>query len=301
MQKNRAYSGGKSAYIDLLRGSLRFFPVALSILYVVAVFTVPLVLNLGVCDQTNAKTLCKYLPAQKLTEFDKWGSYLSGALVPLSLLWVALAFRLQQQQLAEQAIQQTHSATLALEAQKINDRQTLVSMAPMYLARMDQSLLDLAELINSNLPAESPNHFFGQVPQSEFENSERAVGAVFIRLHNLTAGIARGEVNERDLLATKELFVDTDMSDFLNFFFEIYNEFYLRCRELECLVLLPPRIEAGASSLKYSILRTSWRWHPDEEERARLLRLVGWTDGELNQHFLDVPSDNLWEPYVHNY
>jgi hypothetical protein len=46
-------------------------------------------------------------------EFDKWGSYLSGALVPISLIGVAMAFRLQQRQSIEQARQQLRAAEIA--------------------------------------------------------------------------------------------------------------------------------------------------------------------------------------------
>jgi hypothetical protein len=115
-------------------------PAVLSIIYVAAVLGLPLATNLGLCTSGVSPGICWLLPTTKLTEFDKWGSYLSGALVPLSLIWVAMAFRLQHRQLLEQATQQARAAEIAFDAQRIADRQALSAVANTYLERMDEAL-----------------------------------------------------------------------------------------------------------------------------------------------------------------
>lgn len=271
-------------------------PWVLSAIYVLTVFALPLLVNLEYCNSEKWKTICKITSAVKLNEFDKWGSYLSGALVPLSLLWVGMAFRLQQKQLAEQGQDQINSANTAYQAQKITDRQTLISMAGTYIERMEDSLRDFASLVDSNAPR-TPGTIYGPVLDYDRDVTNKDVGYVLMHLHNLLICIDREEVLFSDIIATKALFVDTDISDVVNSFFEIYNEFHSRCVALQCLILIPPFITSTAHSLKHIILRSTCRWHVDQQERDRLKYLIGWTDEELKAQFLIRPEDGFLDPF----
>lgn len=272
-------------------------PWTLSAIYVITVLVLPILVNLGYCDSEKWQVVCKIIPSVKLNDFDKWGSYLSGALVPLSLLWVGMAFRLQQKQLAEQGIQQISSANATYEAQKITDRQTLISMTETYVRRMEEAIKNFASLVDSNAPGE-PSTFYGPFLEYGKDVTNKDAGIVLIRLHNLLIGIDRGELSVSDVIATKSLFVDTDISDFVNDFFEIYNEFHRRCVALDCIILIPPHIISNSESLKYSILRSTCRWHADEHERNRLKYLIGWTDQELEAQYLLCPKDALLDPFL---
>jgi hypothetical protein len=269
----------------------QLLPAVLSILYVAAVIGLPTAANLELCA-VAARGICSLLPTTKLTEFDKWGSYLSGALVPLSLIWVAMAFRLQRRQLLEQATQQARATEIAYESQRVADRQTLSALAHTYLVRMDEALRDMAKLINSDL---SPAN--GRIPDDQIALSTASVANVYMNYHNILIAYSRGELNSEEAHSLKALFVDSDMSDFLEFFFEPFNEFHAHCKELDCLILLPPRVQSMASQIKWNFLRSTWKWHPDQNERQRLARLVGWTDQELSERFTEWPDDETWEPY----
>jgi len=268
-----------------------------SLVYIAIVLGAPLVVNLGICSNNSAHVLCWLLPSTALTEFDKWGSYLSGALVPLSLVWVGLAFRLQQRQLLEQGRQQARASEIAFESQRIADRQTLSALAPTYLTRMDAALRDFAELINSNLYGSTEGEVGGRVPDEEVATSMSAVGSVFTTYHNRLIGLARGELGDEEAHDLKQLFIDSDMSDYLDFFFEPFNEFERRCRDLDCMILMPPHVRSMAGTIKWNFLRSTWRWHPDQTERLRLARLVGWTASELQARFAEQPEDEVWDPY----
>lgn len=269
----------------------------MSLIYIVIVLGAPLAVKLDVCKDSTAYFVCRFLPTMPLTEFDKWGSYLSGALVPLSLVWVGLAFRLQQRQLLDQGRQQARASEIAFESQRIADRQALSALAPTYLIRMDEALRDLAELINSNLDRSTEGEFAGRVPDAEVATSMSAVGSVFMTYHNRLILLARGELGDKEVHYLKKLFVDSDMSDYLDFFFEPFNEFERRCRNLECMILMPPHVRSMAGSIKWNFLRSTWRWHPDQTERLRLAHLVGWTASELEARFAENPEDEEWIPY----
>lgn len=225
-------------------------PAVLSIIYVAAVLGFPLAVNFGLCTSSGSWGICWLLPTTKLTEFDKWGSYLSGALVPLSLIWVAMAFRLQQRQLLDQARQQARAAEIAFESQRIADRQALSALADTYLERMDEALRNLAELINSNLPSATEGSYDGRVPDNQVASSMTGVAQVFTSYHNIFITLGRGGVNEEEVHSLKALFVDSDMSDHLGFFFETFNEFHARCKELDCLILIPPHVRSMAGHAK---------------------------------------------------
>jgi hypothetical protein len=268
-----------------------------SLIYIVIVLGAPLVVKLGVCSNSTAHVFCWLLPNTALTEFDKWGSYLSGALVPLSLVWVGLAFRLQQRQLLDQGRQQARASEIAFESQRIADRQALSALAPTYLTRMDTALRDFAELLNSNLSRSTEGEAGGRVPDAEVATSMSAVGWVFTTYHNRLIGLARGELGDEEVHYLKQLFIDSDMSDYLDFFFEPFNEFERRCRNLDCMILMPPHVHSMAGSIKWNFLRSTWRWHPDQAERLRLAHLVGWTASELEARFAENPEDEAWVPY----
>ncbi len=260
-------------------------------MYVAAVLGLPTATNLELCASAS-RGICWLIPTTKLTEFDKWGSYLSGALVPLSLIWVAMAFRVQQRQLSEQATQQARAAEIAYQSQRVADRQALTALSDTYLMRMDKALRDFAELINSDL---SPSR--GRVPDDQLALSMANVAGVFNNYYNVLIAYSRGELNSEETHSLKALFIDSDISDYLGFFFEPFNEFYARCKELDCLILLPPYIRSMADMIKWNFLRSTWKWHPDQDERRRLAHLVGWTDQELNERFAEWPDDEAWEPY----
>jgi hypothetical protein len=265
----------------------------LSTSYVLLVFLLPAAVNLGWC--TSKSRVCDLLPSSPLIEFDKWGDYLSGALVPLSLVWVAMAFRLQHRQLSDQAVQQAKAATIAYETQRIADRQALTALASTYIGRMETALRDLAELINSDLRVETTGSPFGRTPDDEIAASLSGVHSVFRNYHNILCNV--DEVNAEDMHSLKSLFVDSDMEDYLRFFFEPYNEFRSRCAELDCMILMPTHLDSAARSLKWNFLRSTWKWHPDVNERDRLAKLVGWTDAELEKHFAEFPEQAKYEPY----
>ena len=124
-----------------------------------------------------------------------------------------------------------------------------------------------------------------------------AVGSVFTTYHNRLIGLAKSELNDKEVHDLKQLFIDSDMSDYLDFFFEPYNEFERRCRDLDCMILMPPHVRSIAGSIKWNFLRSTWRWHPDQTERLRLAHLVGWTANELQARFADSPADEVWDPY----
>jgi hypothetical protein len=212
--------------------------------------------------------------------------------VPLSLIWVAIAFRVQQRQLSEQATQQARAAEIAYQSQRVADRQALTALSDTYLMRMDKALRDFAELINSDL---SPSR--GRVPDDQLALSMANVAEVFNNYHNVLIAYSRGELNSEETHSLKALFIDSDISDYLGFFFEPFNEFYARCKELDCLILLPPHVRSMADMIKWNFLRSTWKWHPDQDERRRLAHLVGWTDQELNERFAEWPEDEAWEPY----
>jgi len=268
-----------------------------SLIYIVIVLGAPLVIKLGVCSNNTAHVFCWFLPSTALTEFDKWGSYLSGALVPLSLVWVGLAFRLQQRQLLDQGRQQARASEIAFESQRIADRQALSALAPTYLTRMDAALRDFAELINSNLDRSTEGEVGGRVADAEVATSMSAVGSVFRTYHNRLIFLARGELGDEEVHDLKQLFIDSDMSDYLDFFFEPFNEFERRCRDLDCMILMPPHVRSMAGTIKWNFLRSTWRWHPDQTERLRLAHLVGWTASELEARFAENQEDKAWVPY----
>lgn len=278
------------------KNGARSLPLVLSISYIIAIFSLPAFVNFGLCNTPDWKNICQFLPTQNLTEFDKWGSYLSGALVPLSLIWVGMAFRLQQRQLYEQGKHQADAAKIAYESQKITDRQTLTSMASTYIQRMETALQKLAGLIDSNAPRTARGEY-GPVLNPNRKITSKDVANVFRTLHNTLVAIRHGEIADHDLRSTKSLFVDSDISDYLDSFFNIYNEYYRRCETLDCLILIPPNIISIASDLKYSILRSTCRWHTDERERNRLKCLIGWTDVELERYYAENPEDKFLEPF----
>ncbi len=162
---------------------------------------------------------------------------------------------------------------------------------------MDEALRDLAELINSNLSPATEESWRGRVPDDQVASSMTGVAQVFTSYHNILIALGRGELNEEEVHSLKALFVDSDMSDYLGFFFETFNEFYARCKELDCLILVPPHVRSMANTIKWNFLRSTWKWHPDQNERQRLARLVGWTDEAQRERFAESPDDETWKPY----
>ena len=151
--------------------------------------------------------------------------------------------------------------------------------------------------LSGNLSRSIEGEVGGRVPDEEVATSMSAVAWVFTTYYNRLISLARGELSDEDVHALKQLFVDSDMSDYLDFFFEPFNEFERRCRDLDCMILVPPHVRSMAGSIKWNFLRSTWHWHPDQSERLRLAYLVGWTVSEMQARFAEYPEDEVWDPY----
>ncbi|WP_408595432.1 hypothetical protein ACIPCF_19670 (plasmid) [Paracoccus marcusii] len=268
-----------------------FLPSLASFIYIFLVIAAPVAVNFGICENTTKSFSCKILPNNKLADFDKWGSYLSGALVPLSLIWVALAFRLQKAQLFEQSLQQIKSAEMAYNSQKIADRHYLSSLAPTYCDRMERALLNLAKLLNGDLPSR-----LNRKARNEIVDTTDVFN-VLLSYYGQTHDLNKGNLSEREVSDIKSLLVDSDVADYLKQFFIPFNEFKRRCDDLDCTVLIPLEFTQLAMIIKSNFLRTTWLWQSDPEERLKLAEIVGWTDENLRKLYPNYPTDDPWDPF----